>query len=78
MNVDVNPQTAPENLTPDNAYSILKSQAEKVNVTQNTAQKGVVTFDEIVLENELPDIDKSYALSVEAKNKDIIVEIFAR
>ena len=68
--------TSDEPMTKDKAYSILTTSAEKTVITENLAEKGTVSFDEVYGVNELPDIDKSFPYTVTPSNKELTVEIF--
>lgn len=71
-----NNNTDIENMTEEDAYSRLEKCASKVKVTNNQAGKGIVSYDGVSANEELPDIDSSYPLVVEPKGKEIVAEIF--
>lgn len=58
------------------AASMLEKAISKVKVTRNTAEKGVVSFEDSDVSIELPSIDTSYPLKINPTDKDVIVEIF--
>lgn len=64
-------------ISSESAYKLLTQSAGKVNVTNNHASKGTVTYDSAGTNNELPDIESSYPYVVTPNNKDIVVEIFS-
>ncbi len=63
-------------ISEERAVEILKKAAGRVDVTQNHAEKGIVSYDSVSSKEELPDIDSSYPLVVNPVNKDIVAEIF--
>lgn len=54
-----------------------RSANKDVKITENHAPKGTVSYDSDAKVVELPDIDTSYPLVVEAENKQIVAEIFS-
>lgn len=63
-------------MTTDEAIAVLKKSASKVTITENHAEKGVVSYDSVSSKEELPDINTSYPLVVEPDGKEIVAEIF--
>jgi len=69
--------SAGREISDEEAVSILKKSAGRVTVTENHAEKGVVSYDSVSAKEELPDIDTSYPLVVNPSGKEIVAEIFS-
>ena len=64
-------------ITSEEALKVFSKAAGKVRVTENHAQKGVVSYDSVSSKEELPDIETSYPLAVKPSGKELVVEIFS-
>ena len=64
-------------ISEEEALKIFRNAAGKVSVTENHAQKGVVSYDSVSSKEELPDIETSYPLVVKPQGKELVVEIFS-
>lgn len=69
--------SAGKEISEEDAIKLLHKSAGKVSVTENHADKGVVSYDSVSSQEELPDIDTSYPLVVDPSGKEIVVEIFS-
>ena len=66
------------NSSNNNASTIsLEDAANLVNITNNKAEKGTVSYDSDYGVTELPDIEKQFPVTVDPGNKNIVVEIFS-
>ena len=64
-------------ISSEEALKVFSKAAGKVRVTENHAQKGVVSYDSVSSKEELPDIETSYPLVVDPSGKQLVVEIFS-
>jgi len=69
--------TSETEMSDANAVSVLKKAAGRVSVTENHAEKGVVSYDSVASDVELPDINTSYPLVVDPSGKELVAEIFS-
>lgn len=76
--MDVSKETAltGDTITQSEAAKILEKTMSKVDITENKAEKGTVTYSENDTAMELPDIEKSYPIGAYPSNKSLVVEIF--
>lgn len=65
-----------DTITSVEAAKILSKTMNAVDITENKAEKGTVTYSENDTAMELPDIDKSYPIATYPNNKNLVVEIF--
>ncbi len=57
--------------------ALVNSSKKDVKITENHAPKGTVSYDSDAKVVELPDINTSYPLVVDAQNKQVVAEIFS-
>lgn len=69
--------SAVKELSREDAIKALQKSAGKVSVTENHADKGVVSYDSVSSKEELPDIDTSYPIVVRPEGKELVAEIFS-
>ncbi len=64
-------------ISSEEALKVFSKAAGKVRITENHAQKGVVSYDSVSSKEELPDIEASYPLVVKPNGKQLVAEIFS-